>query len=63
MQKMFSGPKTSDATLLAKQKELSLLQQTLMDTIDQKMIEGRKILKSEQIQKLDQIPGPPGMGH
>ena len=63
MQKLFSDPKADEPTLVAKQKELSLLRQKLAERMDQMMIEGRKILTPEQIQKLDRMPGPPGMGH
>jgi len=56
MRKLFTDPKTEEATLLAKQKEVSLLGQKLMDKMAQMIIEGRKILTSEQIQKLDQMP-------
>jgi Spy/CpxP family protein refolding chaperone len=58
MQKLFTNPKTDDATLLAKQKEMSGLRQKLQDKMAQMMIEGRKILTPEQLQKLDRT----GMG-
>jgi Spy/CpxP family protein refolding chaperone len=63
MRKLFTDPKVDDATLLAKQKEVSSLRQKLMDTRAQMMIEGRKILTPEQIQKLDRMPMGRGMGH
>jgi hypothetical protein len=56
MKKLFTDPKTDDATLLAKQKELSALRQQMSDKIAQMMIEGRKILTPEQIMKLDRLP-------
>ena len=62
MKKLFTDPKVDDATLLAKQKEVSSLRQKLMDKRAQMMIEGRKILTAEQIQKLDGIPAGRGMG-
>ncbi len=67
MRKLFTDPKTNDAALLAKQKELSALRLKLSDMRAQMMIEGRKILTPEQIQKLDRMPmgmgmGPKGMG-
>ena len=66
MRKLFTDPKVDDATLLAKQKEVSSLRQKLMDKMAQMMIEGRKILTPEQIKKLDQMPiagfGMGGMG-
>jgi len=58
MRKLFMDPKTDDATLLAKQKEMSGLRQKLADKMAQMMIEGRKILTPEQLQKLDRA----GMG-
>jgi Spy/CpxP family protein refolding chaperone len=59
MRKLFTDPKVDDATLLAKQKELSALRVKLMDRRAQLMIESRKILTPEQIQELDRMP----MGH
>ncbi len=58
MRKLFMDAKTDDATLLAKQKEMSALRQKLQDKMAQMMIEGRKILTPEQLQKLDRM----GMG-
>jgi hypothetical protein len=63
VRKLFMDPKTDDATLLAKQKEMSALRQKLQDKMAQMMIEGRKILTPEQLQKLDRMGmGPGGMG-
>jgi Spy/CpxP family protein refolding chaperone len=62
MRKLFTDPKVDDATLLAKQKEVSSLRQKLMDKRAQMMIESRKILTPEQIQKLDRMPMGHGMG-
>ncbi len=63
MRKLFMDPKTDDATLLAKQKEMSGLRQKLQDKMAQMMIEGRKMLTPEQLQKLDRMGmGPGGMG-
>jgi Spy/CpxP family protein refolding chaperone len=59
MRKLFTDPKTDDATLLAKQKELSTLRLKLMDKKAQMMIEKRKVLTPEQLQKLDRLP----LGH
>ena len=56
MRKLFTDPKTDDATLLAKQKETSELRQQLRDKKAQKKIEWRRILTPEQIAKLDQMP-------
>jgi len=63
MRKLFMDPKTDDAKLLAKQKEMSGLRQKLQDKMAQMMIEGRKILTPEQLQKLDRTGmGLGGMG-
>ena len=56
MRKLFTDPKTDDATLLAKQKEISKLRQQLSDKRAQMKIEWRKILTPEQIAKLDRMP-------
>jgi Spy/CpxP family protein refolding chaperone len=56
MRKLFTDPKTSEAALMAKQKEVGALRQKLMDKTAQMIIEGRKILTPEQIRKLDQAP-------
>ena len=55
MRKLFTDPKTDDATLLAKQKEISKLRQQLSKKRAQMKIEWRKILTPEQIAKLDKI--------
>lgn len=59
MHRLFTDPKIDETTLLAKQKEMSSLHQRLMDRTARTVIEGRKILTPEQIQKLDRMP----MGH
>jgi hypothetical protein len=46
--------------LIAKQKDISALQQQLIDKRAQMMIEDRKILTPEQIAKFDQMPFVPG---
>ena len=56
MRKLFTDPKTDDATLLAKQREIGKLRQQLWDKRAQKKIEWRKILTPEQIAKLDRMP-------
>jgi Spy/CpxP family protein refolding chaperone len=56
MRKLFTDPKTDDATLLAKQKEISKLRQQLSDKKAGMKIDWRKILTPEQIAKLDRIP-------
>ena len=56
MRKLFTDPKTDDATLFAKQKEISKLRQQLSDKKAVMKVEWRKILTPEQIAKLDRIP-------
>ena len=59
MKKLFTDPKTDDATLLAKQKELNSIIFKLIEKRGEMRIEWRKILTPEQIKKLDRMP----MGH
>ena len=56
MRKLFTDPKTDDAALFAKQKEISKIRQQLSDKKAQMKIEWRKILTPEQITKLDKMP-------
>jgi Spy/CpxP family protein refolding chaperone len=56
MRKLFTDPKTDDATLLAKRKEMSKLRLQLSDKKAAMKIEWRKILTPEQIAKLDRMP-------
>ena len=63
VQRLFTDPKTDEATLSTKQKEMSMLRQSLFNKMAQMPIEMRKILTPEQIQKLGQMPaGRFGMG-
>jgi Spy/CpxP family protein refolding chaperone len=62
MRKLFADPKVAEVKLLEKENELGPLRQRLMDKVAQTVIEGRKILTPEQIEKLDQLPlWSPGM--
>jgi Spy/CpxP family protein refolding chaperone len=66
MRKLFTDPKTDEATLLAKQKELNTLRQQQLEKKSQRKMEWRKILTPEQITNLDQIPhkrGAKGRGN
>jgi Spy/CpxP family protein refolding chaperone len=56
MRKLFTDPQTDDATLIAKQKEISDLRQQLSDKKAVMKLKWRKILTPEQIAKLDRIP-------
>jgi Spy/CpxP family protein refolding chaperone len=53
VQKLFTNPKTDDATLLAKEKELNGLKLKLMDRKAEMKVEWRKVLTPEQIGMLD----------
>ncbi|MGD0663466.1 MAG: hypothetical protein ABSD38_35950 [Syntrophorhabdales bacterium] len=53
VQKLFTDPKTDDATLL--EKELNALKLQLMDKKAEMKVEWRKILNPEQIRMLDRI--------
>jgi Spy/CpxP family protein refolding chaperone len=53
MKKLFTDPKTDDATLLAKEKELNALRAKFMDKMAEMKIEGRKIFTPEQLEKLE----------
>lgn len=53
MRKLFTDPKTDDATLLAKEKELNALRLRLTDKMAEMKVEGRKILTPEQLQRID----------
>lgn len=64
MRKLFTDPKSEEAALLAKQKELNALRQQMTEKKSQMKMEWRKILTPEQIAKLDQIPHKKGVrGH
>ena len=53
VQKLFTDPKTDDATLLAKEKELNYLKLKLMDRKAEMKVEWRKVLTPAQIQMLE----------
>jgi len=56
MRKLFADPKVPESKLLEKEKELSPIRQKLMDKVAQTIIEARKVLTPEQMEKLDQLP-------
>ncbi len=67
-EKLFTDPKTDDATLLAKEKEMNNLKLKLMDRKAEMKVEWRKVLTPEQIRMLDRGChhhhwGPMGNGH
>ena len=55
VRKLFTDPKTDEATLLAKEKELNGLKLKLMDKKAEMKVEWRKILTPDQIRMLDRI--------
>jgi Spy/CpxP family protein refolding chaperone len=57
VQKLFTNPKTDDATLLAKEKELNNLKLKLMDRKAEMKVEWRKVLTPAQIEMLDRGHG------
>ena len=59
---LFTDPKSDEATLLAKQKELITLRGQLLSKMAQMPIEMRKILTPEQIEKLGRLPMGRGLG-
>ena len=61
VQKLFTDPKTDDATLL--EKELNALKLQLMDKKAEEKVEWRKILNPEQIRMFDRIHWHHGHHH
>lgn len=59
LKNLYADPSANDAAILAKQKELNALQQTLQDKAVQYKLAQRKILTPEQIKKI----GETGYGH
>jgi Spy/CpxP family protein refolding chaperone len=60
VQRLFTDPKTGDAAIEAKEKELSVLTTRLFEKMAQMRLQWRKILTAEQLQKLDRLPPGPG---
>jgi len=63
LRKLFADPKVDGAAILAKQKELSVVQQKLSDQRAQLRVEERKILAPDQIKKLNEAPAGRRYGH
>jgi Spy/CpxP family protein refolding chaperone len=59
---LYADPKTDEATLIAKQKDLNALRQNMQDKMSQIRIEQRKILTPDQIKKLSETSYGPGFG-
>jgi len=63
LRKLYADPKTDEALLLAKQKEINALQQKLADKRAQLRFDERKVLTPDQIKKLNETTGGrPGHG-
>jgi Spy/CpxP family protein refolding chaperone len=56
VRKLYTDPKTSAATLMAKEKELSALREKLANARAQMMVDERSILTPAQIEKFDLMP-------
>lgn len=56
MMKLFTDPRTSQADLAAKQKELGALYLKKIDRAVEMMVQGRSILTPEQLAKLEMTP-------
>ena len=62
LRKLFTDPKAGEAALLAKEKEIGILQQKMFERRVQMKIEWRRILTAEQIRELDRMPMGPEPG-
>ncbi len=55
MRSLFANPGTDDATIIAKQKELSGLQQKMQEAMVQFRLEERKVFTPEQLNKMKDL--------
>jgi Spy/CpxP family protein refolding chaperone len=62
MKSLFTNPSTDEATLMAREKELSGLRQRMLDKMAQFKIEQRSVLTADQIKILAEIPRGRGFG-
>ena len=62
MRGLYTNPGTPDATIIAKQQELSALQQQMQDRMVKFRLEQRKIFTPEQLSKLKEMPYGRGRG-
>jgi Spy/CpxP family protein refolding chaperone len=62
MRELFTNPASTDAAILAKQKELNVLQQSMRDKMVQFRLEQRKVFTPEQLEKLKDAPYGTGKG-
>ncbi len=59
---MYTDPKVDEATIAAKQKEISSLQQKIRDRMAQLKLEQRRILTPEQLKKLHDLQASRAFG-
>ncbi|MCX5810235.1 MAG: periplasmic heavy metal sensor [Proteobacteria bacterium] len=62
LKNLYADPNANDAAILAKQKEVNVLKQTMQDKMVQFKLAQRKILTPEQIKKIGESGYGPGMG-
>ena len=62
MRGLYTNPATDDATIIAKQQEMSALQQQMQDRMGHFRLEQRKIFTPEQLSKLKEMPYGRGRG-
>jgi Spy/CpxP family protein refolding chaperone len=62
MRDLHTNPATDDAAIIAKQKELNLLQQQMQDKMVQLRLEQRKVFTPDQLTKLKDMPYGRGRG-
>lgn len=62
MRGLYTNPAADDATIIAKQKEVNVLQQQMQDKAVQFKLEQRKIFTPEQLSKLNEMSWGHGKG-
>ena len=62
LRNLYADPNTNDAAILAKQKEVNILRQSMQDKAVQFKLAQRKILTPEQIKKIGESGYGPGYG-
>ncbi len=61
MRALFSDPKSDDAAILAKQKEMNALRQNMADKMVEFRLAQRKVLTHEQLKKLGEVGSGGGL--
>jgi Spy/CpxP family protein refolding chaperone len=62
MRKIFTDPTKDEATILAKQREIQVIQQKLHEKMTQFRLEQRRVLTPEQLKRLNETTMKPGLG-